>query len=87
MVLLLTIGTIVLAGAVVYLLLERTELKESLDSQKLKAKTTIDYAESLAKTNDELRVMLAQKNDELTRCYNSKSNNQQQAKPGRPRKN
>jgi hypothetical protein len=86
MVLLLTMGTIVLAGAVVYLVLERGDLKESVESQKLKAKAAIDYAENLAKTNDELRLNLTQKSDELLRCYNSKAANQQQAKPGRPRK-
>lgn len=81
MVLLLTIGTIVLAAAAVYLLLEKHELAELLETERAKVKATITYAEDLALTIERLRSELEAKDVELL------SKNQQQARPGRPRKN
>jgi hypothetical protein len=85
MVLLLSIGTIALAGAVVYLLLERSTLKEDLESQKLKSKAAIDYAEYLARTNEALKLELAEKTAELLRRCEIEAV-KQVTKPGRPRK-
>jgi predicted Holliday junction resolvase-like endonuclease len=86
MVLLLTIGTIVLAVAVVTLVLERNELKESLETQKTKVTATISYAEDLANTIADLKQSLEHKNKELINCRDAKAASNS-SKSGRPRKN
>lgn len=86
MVLLLTIGTIALTAAVVYLMIERGSLKEDLDTQKTKLKATISYAEDLANTVADLKHTLHEKSRELINCQNTKAPVAQD-KPRRSRKN